>query len=361
MQRLQGNTKNIEFRFAPKTTGYKTAEIIIITQADTLRYKISGESVEPRIEIFADIVDFGKVPVFSQTEKSVAKAIKNVGSSPLKITSVIIENQDGSQFSLVDRIIPFSLAPSETKALNISFNPSKVGRTDGKVLVNYENQTEPAIIKLFGEGTPVFATIKGTVKDATGNPLEAKVGWELMSENFKNVELGTVQSSGVDGSYEFKVPIGANYAYYFQKQGYSSISDNAMLKDHKKEIVITKDIIMKPWNGSIAINNIFFEYNKSDLKPESFSELDRLVVLLKDYPETKVEISGHTDNIGNAQYNQKLSQDRAASVVAYLISKGIKKENLIAKGYGLTKPVADNSTDEGRAKNRRVEFKFLKK
>ena len=78
-----------------------------------------------------------------------------------------------------------------------------------------------------------------------------------------------------------------------------------MLKDQKKEIVITKDIIMKkPWDGSITVNNIFFEYNKADLRPESFSELDRLIELLKDYPDTKVEISGHNDNFGNASYNQ---------------------------------------------------------
>jgi outer membrane protein OmpA-like peptidoglycan-associated protein len=182
-----------------------------------------------------------------------------------------------------------------------------------------------------------------------------------MSENFKNVELGKAQSSGTNGSYEFKVPIGANYAYYFKKQGYSGASDNAFLKDKKKEITITKDIVLKkPWDGSITVNNIFFEYNKSDLKPESFTELDRLVELLTEYPEAKVEISGHTDNIGNDIYNQTLSQDRAGSVVNYLIRKDMKKENLIAKGYGKTKPVADNSTDEGRAMNRRVEFKFLK-
>ncbi len=353
--------RDIEFRFNPQSSGMKTADVVIVTQADTLIYKISGESVEAKIEVYSGIVDFGKVPIFSQSDRAISKAIKNIGTSPIKITSISIDNESGSQFSLTDKFTPFSLAPNETKELNIGFAPVKDGRTDGRIIVSYENQTQPAILKLFGEGTPVFATVKGTVKTTNGSPLEVKVGWELMSENYKNVEIGTTNSSPSDGSYEFKVPIGSNYAFYFQKKGYSSISDNAMLKGQKKETTITKDIIMKkPWDGSITVNNIFFEYNKSDLRPESYSELDRLVELLKEYPNVKVEISGHTDSDGSDSYNKRLSQSRAQSVVNYLIKKGINKNNLIAIGYGESKPIADNKTDEGKAKNRRVEFKFLK-
>ncbi len=357
----QGNSKNIEFRFKPKSTGIKTARVIIVTQTDTLTNNIRGECVEPKIEVITEVVDFGKIAIHSQSDKTIESAIKNIGSSPLKINSIEIADKDESQFSIIEVIKSYEIKSGENKSVKVRFNPDKVGRTSGKIKVNYENGTEPAVIQLYGEGLPVYATIKGTVKDAAGKPLEASIGWELMSENFKNIELGKIQSSVTDGSFEFKVPIGANYAYYFTKQGYSGVSDNALLKDKKKELTLTKDVILKkPWDGSITVNNIFFEFNKSDLRPESFTELERLAELLKEYPETKVEISGHTDNIGDDSYNQKLSQDRAGSVVNYLIRKGIKNENLIAKGYGKTKPVADNSTGEGRAKNRRVEFKFLK-
>jgi outer membrane protein OmpA-like peptidoglycan-associated protein len=115
----------------------------------------------------------------------------------------------------------------------------------------------------------------------------------------------------------------------------------------------------------IILKNIFFEFDKADLLPESKMELDRLVELLNRYPAMKIEISGHTDSKGNDEYNLKLSQARAQAVVDYLISKGISKDRLQAKGYGETKPIAPNQNpdgsdnEEGRQLNRRTEFKIL--
>jgi outer membrane protein OmpA-like peptidoglycan-associated protein len=112
--------------------------------------------------------------------------------------------------------------------------------------------------------------------------------------------------------------------------------------------------------GSVRINNIFFEYDKAILKPESFPELNRLVKMLKGIPGIKVEINGHTDNIGSADYNIELSEKRALSVINYLKENGLQDIEFIAKGYGKTVPVATNDTDEGRAQNRRVEFRIIK-
>ncbi|MFH1534620.1 MAG: OmpA family protein, partial [Patescibacteria group bacterium] len=111
----------------------------------------------------------------------------------------------------------------------------------------------------------------------------------------------------------------------------------------------------------IVLNNIFFDFAKSTLRPESMLELNRLVELLKDSPTLKIEISGHTDNIGSYAYNIKLSEDRAKSVVNYLISKGISTYRLAYKGYGYNQPIATNYTEEGRQLNRRTEFKVLSK
>ncbi|HLU87509.1 MAG TPA: OmpA family protein, partial [Taishania sp.] len=110
--------------------------------------------------------------------------------------------------------------------------------------------------------------------------------------------------------------------------------------------------------SKIALRNIFFETASSTLKSESNSELDRLVKLMKDVPKLKVEISGHTDNTGSAALNDELSQARAQAVVNYLVSKGIDKSRLIAKGYGSNSPVATNNSAEGRQQNRRVEFEI---
>ncbi len=97
--------------------------------------------------------------------------------------------------------------------------------------------------------------------------------------------------------------------------------------------------------------------NKYDLKPESQVELDKLIQLLNENPNLKVEISGHTDNVGSPADNLVLSNNRAKAVVNYLVSKGINTNRLSFKGYGETKPIADNKTDEGRAQNRRTEMK----
>jgi outer membrane protein OmpA-like peptidoglycan-associated protein len=117
---------------------------------------------------------------------------------------------------------------------------------------------------------------------------------------------------------------------------------------------------MKEQQLSVRINNIFFDFNESILKPESYLELDRLYKYLNDNPEINVEISGHTDNVGTEEYNITLSYARANAVKEYLVSKGINLNRIVSKGYGKSKPVATNETDEGRQLNRRVEFKILK-
>lgn len=112
---------------------------------------------------------------------------------------------------------------------------------------------------------------------------------------------------------------------------------------------------------AIVLKNIFFAFDKSDLLPASYPELNKLVELMKKYPSMRIEIAGHTDYKGSVEYNQKLSNDRANSVVQYLISQGIPASRLTWIGHGKSKPVADNTTEEGRQLNRRVEFTILNK
>jgi hypothetical protein len=101
---------------------------------------------------------------------------------------------------------------------------------------------------------------------------------------------------------------------------------------------------------------INFEFNSSKLTQNSYPTLDAIVALMKEFPEANLEVQGHTDIVGTEDYNQRLSEDRAHSVTSYLISKGIAKDRLRAVGFGTRRPLADNETDEGRAKNRRVEL-----
>jgi len=118
--------------------------------------------------------------------------------------------------------------------------------------------------------------------------------------------------------------------------------------------------------SKIVLNNIFFDSNKSTLRKESKVEIDKLIALMKEYPELVIEVSGHTDSKGNDDANMKLSQTRSQAVVNALIKKGAKKQNLVAKGYGETMPIAPNTLDNGKPdlkgmqQNRRVEMKIVK-
>jgi len=128
----------------------------------------------------------------------------------------------------------------------------------------------------------------------------------------------------------------------------------------KKEADSTyiKDIPLQPisLNASETLKNIQFGLNSSQLQQVSLIELDKLLQMMNDNPNIKVQINGHTDNSGTEQHNTQLSLDRAKTVADYLISKGIDAKRLTWKGYGSSKPVADNSTEQGRALNRRTEF-----
>ena len=109
-------------------------------------------------------------------------------------------------------------------------------------------------------------------------------------------------------------------------------------------------------NCHVPLYGVLFDFNKATLQPVSDGILQQVAGLLKATPTLKVEVQGHTDNVGGDAYNQTLSEARAKSVMAWLVAHGISADRMTAKGYGKTRPVADNGTDEGRAKNRRVEI-----
>ncbi|MFO7940472.1 MAG: OmpA family protein [Bacteroidales bacterium] len=125
----------------------------------------------------------------------------------------------------------------------------------------------------------------------------------------------------------------------------------------KKDFTLDKVAV----GAKMILKNIFFQTNSSSLKSSSYTELNRVVELLKNNPGIRLEISGHTDNVGSYRANLKLSEDRAKSVVDYLVEQGIDKKRLEYKGYSFTDPIANNNTEEGRSQNRRVEFKIIGK
>lgn len=163
------------------------------------------------------------------------------------------------------------------------------------------------------------------------------------------------------GHYLITLPLGKDYGFNVNKKGYLFYSDNFLISGLTPDTTFEKNIVLQPIeaNASVVLKNVFFDVNKFELKPSSLGELDMLIQLLNDNPTLKIEISGHTDNAGKPSDNLVLSNNRAKAVVNYLVSKNIAATRLIAKGYGETKPVADNKTEEGKALNRRTEMKVL--
>ena len=215
-------------------------------------------------------------------------------------------------------------------------------------------------IKLPTEAKPdPVVLIYGKVLDKkTGKPLKANISYELLPSG---EEVGAARTSPEDGFYKITLPFNKMYGFMAESDNFYSISENLDLVGLKEYKEIEQDLYLAPIEKDIAIriNNIFFEFGKSTLKEESFPELDRLSKLLMNNESLKIEISGHTDNVGEKEDNLTLSQQRAESVVTYLKGKGVKKSNLVAQGYGEDAPVSTNETEEGRAINRRVEFKIL--
>jgi outer membrane protein OmpA-like peptidoglycan-associated protein len=200
--------------------------------------------------------------------------------------------------------------------------------------------------------------VKGKVSDKkTKLGLVSSV--ELIDLSNNNI-ISNIQTDA-DGNYLTTLPIGKDYAFNVNKKGYLFYSDNFLLSLRSPDSIYEKNIALSPIekDASVVLKNIFFETNKFNLKAESQSELDKLVQLLNENPTLKIEISGHTDSIGKGPDNLKLSQSRAKAVVDYLISKKIPATRLVSKGFGLTKPVASNKTEEGRAMNRRTEMKVV--
>lgn len=202
------------------------------------------------------------------------------------------------------------------------------------------------------------AWVKGRVFDKkTGKGLPSAV--ELIDIKGKQT-ISKVQTDE-QGLYMITLPQGKDYAFNVNRRGYLFYSENISLQKNSGDSVYEKNIALQPIeaDASVVLNNVFFDVNKWDIRPESQLELDKVVQLMKENPTVIMQISGHTDNAGKPSENLILSNNRARAVVSYLVQHGIDPKRLSAKGFGETKPVAGNETEEGRARNRRTEMKVL--
>ncbi len=222
---------------------------------------------------------------------------------------------------------------------------------------------------LFKNPEPIVV-VKGNLVDAkTGKPLSAKIIYERLPDG---KEVGVTYSEPIKGEYEIHLPGGEQYGFRAQAKDHISENRSLDLRNFKNPGTLKEDVKLQPINmetilvakieenATITLNNIFFDFDQSILKSESFPELNRIVILMGEKPTMQVEIAGHTDPIGTEEYNLALSERRARAVANYLIEKGITNRRISVVFFGESKLIDLNRTREGFAKNRRVEFKITK-
>ena len=200
--------------------------------------------------------------------------------------------------------------------------------------------------------------LTGSVYDKKTNAgLPSTVTLTEINSNKAPTEIKTDE----DGNFLVTLPVEKDYALNVNRKGYLFYSDNFSLIKNTVDSFFTLKIPLQPIEAgaSVVLKNIFYGNNESKLKPESESELAKIISLLNENPGMKVQISGHTDNIGKKEVNQILSLNRAKSVVAFLITKGINPTRLSAKGFGDTMPLSSNDTEQGKSLNRRTEINVV--
>jgi outer membrane protein OmpA-like peptidoglycan-associated protein len=216
-------------------------------------------------------------------------------------------------------------------------------------------------VKLQPEDKPKpVVLVKGRVlNQLTKQPVEAYISYLVLPEGN---EVGGAHSDPKTGEYTIILPAGFNYTVLADGEGFIAVSENLNVEKTSSPFeLVERDLYVVPVEKgqTVLLNNLFYETGKFKLKPDSKPELERLVLLMELYPNLKIEIAGHTDNVGAETVNKPLSENRAKSVLNYLIERGVAPSRVIARGYGSAQPKVPNKDEKSRAMNRRVEFRIL--
>jgi len=203
------------------------------------------------------------------------------------------------------------------------------------------------------------AFVIGRAHDPGNRPVAARITYERLRDG---VGAGEANADRERGSYRVALRIGEEYGFRAEAAGYIAVSEKIDLTKAARGEEFVRDLLLVPIKPGavIRLNNVFFKFAEATLLEESKVELERVVAILGQYPGMEIEIAGHTDAVGDEPSNLALSEARAAAVRRYLVDHGVAAGRLSSKGYGKSRPVATNETDEGRQLNRRVEFVILK-
>ena len=205
---------------------------------------------------------------------------------------------------------------------------------------------------------PVVLVSGRVLNAATKQPIATSVSYESLT---KGRTVGLARSEPREGHYSIVLPAGDLYGFRAEFDGFYPVSDQLDTRSLNTYKEITRDLYLAPLqkNQVVLLNNVFFDFRLSELRPESFAELNRLAEFMMARPAVTIELAGHSDNVGTTTANLEISRNRVQAVRAYLESRGVPAARMKVVAYGATKPVDSNDSEDGRRRNRRVEFKIL--
>ena len=280
---------------------------------------------------------------------------------PLPNVSITLNGQEGKKLNgITDVYGKLSFNDMPAAEYTVSGMLNNINTTTKNITANDFASSINDVIVNITHNDPRF-TLAGTVVNKTTNKPEGNV--DVTATNITQNSINTQQSKMGDGSFNIQLDANSDFSIVGRKASFLSNIEKATTKGLNRSttlyLKLELDVQEVTVSKNIVLNNINFETGKSNFNVISSTDLNKLIQFLKDNASLKLEIQGHTDNVGSAANNLKLSQARANGIVVYLIKNGIDKSRLLAKGYGSSVPLSTNSTVEGKAQNRRVEMKLV--
>ena len=272
----------------------------------------------------------------------------------------VVERQHDDDFVYTkgEAMTPIELYPTYSEVQDLGFEATMVVAMDDGRVISGNDSTY--FVKLPGTKSIIpMSVVQGVLKDVDGIPVKnAPIVWEDLTEG----RIYATTETDKNGKYFIELPNGKLYGFYAEVPGFFSVSDNIDLTASGDGVKYIGNLevfkLDKAPDMPIRLNNIFFDAGSHTLKKESYREIDRLVRLMIESEGVNIEVMGHTDAVGDEASNMELSHRRANAVLRYMVMHGISIEKATAKGYGESMPVASNTTPDGRARNRRVEFRL---
>ncbi len=282
----------------------------------------------------------------------------------LTLVSGIVTNSDDSlPTSATIQIIDLDKDPGTSKVYYGSYRLRKRRRTLSQempvLLVNLKGEVVRET-KTDENGEFVFSDLPASeyfmVKLKEPNP-----ELELFLSEMRDDVIAEYHSNSHTGKFIFPLPAGKNYGISISKDNFLFHSENIDLRNESGYTVKTIEVKLQRIEPGkkVGLGNIFFEKNSEKLNPKSKPELERIVKLMQQSPKLRIKVTGHTDDVGTDAYNLRLSEQRAKSVIDYLISFGVNTERLTYKGLGESRPIASNDTEDGRKANRRIDLEII--